>query len=107
MEQLAEIYNAMLQMESSPSPRLISPVALYDQSAPGGRTEQYADIRRIFERSLDRSTVFWRKLTGSSRIRGFDTPCCFEAENFDLDMTQPLWETCLFKRRPRPGKRQK
>ncbi len=120
MEQLTELDNAFVQMESNRTPLHISPVIFYDQSgAPGGRV-RFKDILQVFERNLHQSKIFRRKLGGASL--GFDAPYWVEDPAFDLefhvrhialpkpgdwrqlcillsrlharglDMTRPLWE---------------
>ncbi|KAA1189018.1 wax ester/triacylglycerol synthase family O-acyltransferase [Pseudohalioglobus sediminis] len=83
MEQLTEIDNTFVQMESNRTPMHITPVMFYDQSqAPGGRV-RFKDILEVFSKNLHKSKVFRRKLAGGAL--GFDTPYWIEDADFDLE----------------------
>ena len=83
MEQLTELDNTFIQMESNRTPMHITPVIFYDQSkAPGGKV-RFKDILQVFERNLHKSKIFRRKLAGGAL--GFDTPYWIEDEDFDLE----------------------
>ncbi len=83
MEQLTEVDNAFVQMESSRTPMHITPVMFYDQSqVPGGRV-RFKDILEVFRRNLHKSKIFRRKLAGGAL--GFDTPYWIEDQDFDLE----------------------
>lgn len=83
MEQLTEIDNTFVQMESSRTPMHITPVMFYDQSmAPGGKV-RFKDILEVFRCNLHKSKIFRRKLAGGAL--GFDTPYWIEDADFDLE----------------------
>ena len=83
MEQLTELDNAFIQMESNRTPMHITPVIFYDQSdVPGGKV-RFKDILKVFECNLHKSKIFRRKLAGGAL--GFDTPYWIEDEQFDLE----------------------
>lgn len=83
MQQLTELDNAFVQIESTRTPLHITPVIFYDQSgAPGGRV-RFKDILGVFERNLHKSKIFRRKLAGASL--GFDAPYWIEDSDFDLE----------------------
>ena len=83
MQQLTELDNTFIQMESNRTPMHITPIIFYDQSeAPGGRI-RFKDILKVFERNLHKSKVFRRKLAGSTL--GFDSPYWVEDPDFDLE----------------------
>ena len=83
MEQLTEIDNTFVQMESNRTPMHITPVMFYDQSmAPGGKV-RFKDILEVFRRNLHKSKIFRRKLAGGAL--GFDTPYWIEDADFDLE----------------------
>ncbi|PLW68348.1 WS/DGAT/MGAT family O-acyltransferase [Pseudohalioglobus lutimaris] len=83
MEQLTEVDNTFVQMESNRTPMHITPVIFYDQSmAPGGNV-RFKDILEVFRCNLHKSKIFRRKLTGGTL--GFDTPYWIEDADFDLE----------------------
>jgi WS/DGAT/MGAT family acyltransferase len=83
MEQLTEVDNTFVQMESSRTPMHITPVMFYDQSgAPGGMV-RFKDILEVFRHNLHKSKIFRRKLAGGAL--GFDTPYWIEDQDFDLE----------------------
>ncbi len=83
MQQLTELDNAFVQMESSRTPMHITPIIFYDQSgAPGGKV-RFKQILEVFERNLHKSKIFRRKLAGSTL--GFDAPYWVEDPDFDLE----------------------
>lgn len=83
MQQLTELDNAFVQLESSRTPMHITPVIFYDQSeAPGGRV-RFKQILEVFRRNLHKSKIFRRKLAGNSL--GFDSPYWIEDPDFDLE----------------------
>lgn len=83
MEQLTEIDNTFVQMESNRTPMHITPVMFYDQSmAPGGKV-RFKDVLEVFRRNLHKSKIFRRKLSGGAL--GFDTPYWIEDQDFDLE----------------------
>jgi diacylglycerol O-acyltransferase len=83
MQQLTELDNAFVQMESNRTPMHISPVIFYDQSGVKNGKVRFKDILGVFERNLHKSAIFRRKLAG--RSMGFDTPYWIEDSNFDLE----------------------
>ncbi|RLQ22345.1 wax ester/triacylglycerol synthase family O-acyltransferase [Seongchinamella sediminis] len=83
MEQLTELDNTFIQMESNRTPMHISPVLFYDQSEVAGGQVRFKDILQAFERNLHKSKIFRRKLAGGAF--GFDTPYWIEDPNFDLE----------------------
>ena len=83
MEQLTELDNTFIQMESNRTPMHITPVMFYDQSEVEGGRVRFKDILQVFERNLHKSKIFRRKLAGGAL--GFDTPYWIEDENFDLE----------------------
>ncbi len=83
MEQLTELDNTFVQMESSRTPMHITPVIFYDQSqVPGGKV-RFKDVLQVFQRNLHKSKIFRRKLAGGAM--GFDTPYWVEDPDFDLE----------------------
>ena len=83
MQQLTELDNTFVQMESNRTPMHITPIIFYDQSeAPGGRV-RFKDILKVFESNLHKSKIFRRKLAGSTL--GFDSPYWIEDPDFDLE----------------------
>jgi diacylglycerol O-acyltransferase / wax synthase len=83
MEQLTELDNTFIQMESNRTPMHITPVIFYDQSEVEGGRVRFKDILKVFERNLHKSKIFRRKLAGGAL--GFDTPYWIEDEQFDLE----------------------
>ncbi len=83
MQQLTELDNAFVQMESTRAPMHISPVIIYDQSKLRGGKVRFKQILDVFRQNLHKSAVFRRKLTGGAM--GFDTPYWIEDANFDLE----------------------
>jgi WS/DGAT/MGAT family acyltransferase len=83
MQQLTEMDNAFVQMESNRTPMHISPVIFYDQSGLKRGNVRFKEILKVFERSLPKSAVFRRKLAGGAL--GFDTPYWVEDPDFDLE----------------------
>jgi diacylglycerol O-acyltransferase len=83
MQQLTEMDNAFVQMESNRTPMHISPVIFYDQSGVKRGKVRFKEVLRVFERSLPKSAVFRRKLAGGAL--GFDTPYWIEDPDFDLE----------------------
>ncbi len=83
MQQLTELDNTFLQVESNRTPMHITPVIFYDQSSVKGGKVRFKEILETFERNLHKSKIFRRKLGGSSF--GFDTPYWVEDANFDLE----------------------
>ena len=83
MQQLTEIDNAFVQMESNRTPMHISPIIFYDQSKLKRGRVRFKEILKVFERNLHKSAVFRRKLAGNSL--GFDTPYWIEDSDFDLE----------------------
>ena len=72
MEQLTEVDNTFVQMESNRTPMHITPVIFYDQSQATGGGVRFKDILEVFRRNLHKSNIFRRKLAGNTL--GFDTP---------------------------------
>ena len=83
MQQLTELDNAFVQMESSRTPMHISPVIIYDQSKLRGGKVRFKKILEVFRQNLHKSAVFRRKLAGGAM--GFDTPYWIEDASFDLE----------------------
>jgi WS/DGAT/MGAT family acyltransferase len=83
MQQLTEMDNSFVQMESNRTPMHISPVIFYDQSGLKRGNVRFKEILKVFERSLPKSAVFRRKLAGGAL--GFDTPYWIEDTDFDLE----------------------
>ena len=83
MQQLTELDNAFVQMESNRTPMHISPVIFYDQSGLERGNVRFKEVLRVFERNLHKSAVFRRKLAGGAM--GFDTPYWVEDPDFDLE----------------------
>ena len=83
MQQLTEMDNAFVQMESNRTPMHISPVIFYDQSGLKRGNVRFKEVLKVFERSLPKSAVFRRKLAGGAL--GLDTPYWIEDAEFDLE----------------------
>jgi WS/DGAT/MGAT family acyltransferase len=83
MQQLTELDNAFVQMESNRTPMHISPVIIYDQSKLKGGKLRFKKILEVFRQNLHKSAVFRRKLAGGAM--GFDTPYWIEDASFDLE----------------------
>ena len=83
MQQLTELDNTFLQMESSRTPMHITPVIFYDQSSAQGGKVRFKDILEVFRANLHKSKIFRRKLAGGAM--GFDTPYWVEDPDFDLE----------------------
>ena len=83
MQQLTELDNAFVQMESNRTPMHISPVLFYDQSGLKHGKVRFKEILSAFDNNLHKSAIFRRKLAG--RSMGFDTPYWIEDAHFDLE----------------------
>lgn len=83
MQQLTELDNAFVQMESTRTPMHISPVIFYDQSGLKNGKVRFKEILKTFESNLHKSAIFRRKLAGGAM--GFDTPYWVEDSHFDLE----------------------
>ena len=83
MQQLTELDNAFVQMESHRTPMHISPVIFYDQSKHKHGKVRFKEILKVFQDSLHKSAIFRRKLAGATM--GFDTPYWIEDPDFDLE----------------------
>ena len=83
MQQLTEMDNVFVQMESTRSPMHISPVIFYDQSEVADGPVRFKQILEVFRHNLHKSAVFRRKLAGGAL--GLDTPYWIEDADFDLE----------------------
>jgi len=83
MEQLTEMDYSFVQMESNRTPLHITPVMFYEQPSTRDGKVRFRDILTVFERNLQKSAVFRRKLGGDSF--GLDTPYWVEDPDFDLE----------------------
>lgn len=83
MQQLTEMDNSFILMESSRTPMHITPVIFYDQSGTKKGKVRFKEILEIFRQNLHKSKIFRRKLAG--RTLGFDSPYWIEDQDFDLE----------------------
>jgi len=83
VEQLSEMDYSLIQMENNRTHQHITAVMIYDQSGAQGGKVRFKQILSVFERSLHKSKVFRRKLTGSTG--GLDSPYWIEDAAFNLE----------------------
>lgn len=83
MQQLTELDNTFIQMESARTPMHITPIMFYDQSGSKNSKVRFKEILEVFERNLHKSKIFRRKLAGGTL--GFDAPYWVEDPDFDLE----------------------
>jgi diacylglycerol O-acyltransferase / wax synthase len=83
MQQLSSLDATFLYAETPETPMHIGPLMIYDPSTTEGGFVRFKDILATFEKRLNRSPVFRRKLEFVPL--GLDQPYWVEDESFDLE----------------------